>query len=157
MAKDTPSMAKNKMNRCFKAILDPHPNKKEIDSLWMYFNSCCAYCGKGIQRSSRTGHLDHVLSSAAGGTNSIYNHVLSCAICNGDEKREEDWHIFLHKKSSSSKLAQEREYKIKVWLQKAPTSISNPEFEREAEHIINKSIAEFDNAVLKLRQLSKST
>ena len=157
MAKDTPSMAKNKMKRCFKAILDPHPSKKEIDSLWVYFSSCCAYCGKEIDRSSRTGHIDHVLSSAEGGTNSIYNHVLSCAICNGDEKREEDWCSFLHKKSSSDKTAQEREKKINAWLQNASPIASNPELEQEAEKIINNAIAEFDNAISKLRQLSKST
>jgi len=72
MAKDAPSMVKNKMRRCFQAVIEPHPSKSDIDSLWEYFDSSCAYCGVKIDRGSRTGHVDHVVSSAAGGSNDIH-------------------------------------------------------------------------------------
>jgi hypothetical protein len=38
-------MAKNKMRRCLAAILDPHPSGAEVEELWDYFQSSCAYCG----------------------------------------------------------------------------------------------------------------
>ena len=49
MAKDTPSMAKNKMKRCFKAILVPHTTKQEENQLWEFFDSTCAYCDKSSE------------------------------------------------------------------------------------------------------------
>jgi hypothetical protein len=57
MAKDTPSIAKNKIKRSLGAICDPHPSKKEEKILWEYFHYQCAYCGIEIERESRTGHL----------------------------------------------------------------------------------------------------
>jgi len=101
MAKNTPSMAKNMIKRSLLAVIDPHPSKAEVELLWKYFQSSCAYCGVEIPRESRTGHMDHVVSSALGGSNSIYNHVLSCSRCNGDEKKEESWQSFLTRKATN--------------------------------------------------------
>ncbi|WP_407943038.1 HNH endonuclease [Marinomonas atlantica] len=72
-------MAKNKIRRSLVSIIDPYPSKSEVDQLWEYFESRCAYCGISINRGSRTGHLDHLIPSSEGGSNSIYNHALSCA------------------------------------------------------------------------------
>lgn len=57
MAKDTPLMAKNKMRRCLIIILDPQPSSGEVQRLWNFFQSSCAYCGCQLDRLSRTGHL----------------------------------------------------------------------------------------------------
>jgi len=82
----TPSMARNTMRKCFSAILDPSPKARDVGLLWAYFQSSCAYCGKALERALRHGHLDHLKARSAGGHNSIYNHVLACGGCNGDEK-----------------------------------------------------------------------
>lgn len=153
MAKDTPSMAKNKIKRSLAAICDPHPSKKEENALWDYFNFECAYCGVSIQRASRTGHLDHLVPTAEGGTNSIYNHALSCAKCNGDEKREEEWDSFLKSKSTSRDLYELRKERISVWLQRATLRASSSEVIAKRDSIINKALADFDIAVAEMREL----
>ena len=157
MPKDTPSMAKNKMWRCFAAILDPHPSKSEVDMLWDYFDSTCAYCGTEIERASRTGHLDHVRPTSDGGTNSIYNHVLSCSRCNGDEKREELWTTFLARKAADQSLASARKEKIEVWLSREqPLPISDSRQREEAERIIAATLESFDLAVEQLRRMRRN-
>lgn len=153
MGKDTPSMAKNKIRRSLQAILDPYPTRKEIDELWAFFNSCCAYCGIQIQRSSRVGHLDHVVSSAQGGTNSVHNHVLACAICNGDQKREEDWQVFLARMSDCSEVKAVRGSRIQAWLAMAPSRTWNLNREEQAQKVIDRVMAQYDEAVQAIRAL----
>jgi hypothetical protein len=158
MPKDTPSMAKNKMRRCLVAIYDPHPSKTEVNELWQYFESRCAYCGEPIERDSRTGHLDHLIPAAEGGRNSLYNHALSCARCNGDEKREESWQSFLAIKATDSEVYKQRQEKIEHWLSLAPAAVANPKFLAQAEAIIDEAIQSFESAVEKMRALrAKST
>lgn len=152
MAKDTPSMAKNKIRRSLSAIIDPHPTAAEVNELWSYFASSCAYCGVGIDRASRTGHMDHVDSSALGGSNRVHNHVLACAKCNGDEKREEHWISFLTRKAGSN--AEERRMRIEAWAargSKAPGI--DPAVRAQAEAIIERTLGSFDDAVSQLRRL----
>lgn len=153
MTKDTPSMAKNKMKRSLTAIYDPHPSKIEIDGLWGYFNSCCAYCNKPINRESRIGHIDHLIPSSEGGSNNIHNHALACATCNGDEKREESWISFLEKKSDNNQIFIERKEKIEKWLMLAPTSQTEQLIVIEAEKIIEEAIKNFEHSVEKMRAL----
>lgn len=156
MAKDTPSMAKNKMRRCLKAILDPHPSKAEEDAIWKYFDSQCAYCGMKIDRNSRTGHLDHVLPDSEGGTNSIFNLVLACSRCNGDEKREESWKSFLKKKTQTASEFETRRAVITQWLSNKSTIEFDAEEKERIEKIITSAIESFDAAVIKLRQVRKN-
>lgn len=146
-------MAKNKIKRSLGAICDPHPSKKEEKDLWEYFNSQCAYCGNEIEKGSRTGHLDHLVPSSEGGTNSIFNHALSCAKCNGDEKREEKWDSFLKKKAEDEDVYRLRKSHIEGWLQKAPKGMNDPEFILMRESIINKALSDFDSSVAKMREL----
>ncbi len=154
MAKNTPSMAKNMIRRSLLAIIDPYPSKAEIDLLWHYFQSSCAYCGVEIPRESRTGHMDHVVSSALGGSNSIYNHVLSCSRCNGDEKREESWLSFLTRKATNQSLLTERHSRISQWLAQLPApTLATQEIQSQVESIINNAINNFDVAVKELRAL----
>lgn len=155
-AKDTPSMAKNKIKRSLLAIINPHPTPKQIDELWAFFNFCCAYCGIAIARNSRTGHIDHVVSSALGGTNCIYNYVLSCARCNGDEKREEPWESFLAKKASDSSVMAKRHALISDWLQRGDAESLPAEVNTEANTIIKQALADFDSAVIAMRELRKN-
>ena len=156
MPKDTPSMAKNKIRRALMAILDPYPSTSEVNDLWAYFGSACAYCGRAIVKASRTGHMDHVLSAAQGGTNSVHNHVLACAICNGDEKREESWEVFLAAKVQDPVQASERSARIKSWLARHDGDTLSPELQAEAEAIVAEAVGSFDEAVKKLRALRGS-
>lgn len=156
MAKDTPSMAKNKMRRCFAAILDPHPSNAEVEELWSYFESKCAYCGTHIERKSRTGHLDHVLATSEGGTNSIHNHVLACARCNGDEKREESWVTFLLRKADTPSEASERKVKIELWLSYKSAAVDlSLEAKQAANEVIATAIESFDRAIERLREIRR--
>ena len=153
MAKDTPSMAKNKIKRSLGAILDPHPSAKEVTILWDYFENSCVYCGLKMERKSRIGHLDHVVAQAYGGNNSIFNHVLSCARCNGDEKREMDWLLFLNQKSDSSELFANRKLKFDHWLNKNINANVEAKELEEAEKIIAVALAQFDESVKAMRSL----
>lgn len=153
MAKDTPSIAKNKMRRCLVAIYDPHPSKYEESLLWEYFESSCAYCRVLIDRNSRTGHMDHLVSSANGGANNIHNFVLACARCNGDEKREESWATFLEKKSESTLAYITRKEKIESWCALATVPELCSEFTSEAEAIIREALENFEVSVKKMRAL----
>ena len=154
-AKDTPSMAKNKIRRSLLAIVDPHPKASDVAQLWVYFDSSCAYCGVSISKSSRTGHIDHVVSTAFGGSNSIYNHVLSCARCNGDEKREEALESFLARKANDPALLAARHSKILCWLDRKPIAPLQTHIQSQAEAIIRNAIDNFDSAVKELRELRK--
>lgn len=145
-------MAKNKIRRSLLAIIDPHPSPREVDKLWTHFESKCAYCGDVIPRESRTGHLDHVLASAAGGNNSIYNSVLSCARCNGDDKREEDWRAFLSR-TVEPDVAAVRAVPIEEWVSQAPATGRRPELAKQADGIVKEAIADYDRAVARMRAL----
>ena len=153
MPKDTPSMAKNKIRRSLLAILDPNPSASEIEEIWRYFDSRCAYCGVAIRRESRTGHLDHVIASTVDGGNGVHNYVLSCARCNGDEKRQEDWRIFLGRKAESEELAASRAKLIEGWLSRAPAATLSPEAEKQVQAMIAEVVAHYDEAVVKIRAL----
>lgn len=149
-------MAKNKIKRCLVAVIDPHPSKTEKDGLWEYFDSKCAYCGEAIERKSRIGHLDHVLAAAEGGSNNIHNFVLSCAKCNGDEKREENWDSFLKKKSKDEYIFKARHKKISEWIAKQPLNSAVLDKIAEAEKIIETALLNFDDSVKRMRELRDS-
>lgn len=116
MPKYTPSMAKNKMKRSLVAIYDPLPTKKEVETLWEYFNS-------------------------------------SCATCNGDGKREENWDTFLKKRVSSESAYNENYATIKNWLSKSGDSPRDQEFINKGENIISDALAKFDQSVIEMREL----
>jgi HNH endonuclease len=153
MARNTPSMTRNAMERCFATILDQSPSRSAIAKLWEYFDSCCAYCGTKLDRQSRTGHLDHALASSDGGSNSIYNYVLSCGTCNGDEKRGEEWQAFLTKKVVDPDLALIRKYRIEAWISRDRTIALDSRTGVEAEQIVDRALRAFDEAIERLRLL----
>lgn len=144
------------MRRSLGAIFDPPPSKTEVDRLWGYFESRCAYCDTMINRESRTGHLDHLEPSSEGGSNNIHNHVLSCARCNGDEKREKPWRLFLQEKSETSQAFQAKNEKIIQWLSQAPALGLSPEVRAESESIVKEAIENFERSVEKMRALRRN-
>lgn len=99
----SPSQARNALKKCLKALIDPKPKKEEKERIWSFFQSKCAYCGKALTKESRKGHIDHLYSEMEGGSNKLSNLVLTCASCNGDEKREESWEGFLATKCAADR------------------------------------------------------
>ena len=139
------------MTRAMRAIIDPLPSPGEVAELWSHFESKCAYCGCTIARASRTGHLDHIRAGAGGGSNSIFNHVLACAKCNGDLKRETPWIEFLRRTVSNPRERSARAARIRAWLARAPELPVAP----EAQVIIQAALANFERSVAELRALKK--
>ena len=95
MAQVGPPQARNAIRKALWSVLDRRPRKSEVDALWVFFESKCAYCGTQLDRSKREGHIDHLLAAASRGSNHISNCVLACGRCNGDNKREMAWELFL--------------------------------------------------------------
>ncbi|EJS2612229.1 HNH endonuclease [Vibrio alginolyticus] len=153
MAKDTPSMAKNKIKRSLGVIIDPHPTEREKTMLWEYFNNSCAYCGLTMERKSRVGHLDHVIPTSEGGNNSIFNYVLSCSICNGDEKREMDCLEFLTNKVNCSETLISRRSAIETWLAKNTMKPVDSATQEQIDIIVEKALMQFDESVKLMREL----
>lgn len=153
MPKDSPSMTKNEIRRSLHAIIDPLPTPKEVDLLWSFFKGQCAYCGKNLKREERKGHQDHIISIANGGNNEIHNFVLSCNICNGDEKREENWETFLKKKAPDEVLFNSRKSIIESWTSQRRDKTIYEETMNEIEAIIERTISNFEDAVKKIREI----
>jgi hypothetical protein len=116
--------------------VDPGPSEKQIQVLWTYFQSSCAYCGLQLNKAERKGHLDHL---DATGRNHISNRVVSCGVCNGDEKREQNWETFLAKKCGTNvELFQMRRTKFLDWKQQGE---GLPEINKEVMAQVEESIA----------------
>jgi hypothetical protein len=124
------------MRKAIRAIVDPPP--RSLDPVWEYFESCCAYCGKELDRVRRAGHLDHAV---AGGGNQIGNMVLSCASCNGDEKLDMHWRTFLDQKVTDPNIRTERAARIGRWIELHPVKPDTPSAE------VQERVADLDRLV----------
>jgi hypothetical protein len=114
----TPSQARNAIRKCLKSIIDPRPDKHDVDRLWNYFGTCCAYCSQQLDRGLRNAHVDHLVAESTGGSNRSANLVLSCGQCHGDEKREASWEDFLvNKCGDNSHELQLRRTRILDWIE----------------------------------------
>ncbi len=153
MAKYTPSTAKNHMRRALWALVDPLPNGEQVDELWSYFESSCAYCGTRLDRDGRAGHLDHLVPVSNGGTNEIFNHVLACARCNGDDKREEPWELFLGQTVADPDVRAERRTRLVDWAAHAELKCIDESVKDQVRKAIDSSAAAFDLAVAQIRGL----
>jgi HNH endonuclease len=149
MPKMTPGYAKNTMRRALRAVIDPEPSASEIAKLWEYFGSACAYCERPLSRGNREGHVDHLIS---GGTNHISNRVLSCPACNGDETRDEDWLVFLRKKTLDQQIFRARRNRIESWHE-STKSQEQSRIDAQVQIEIDRAISAFDNAVANLREM----
>jgi hypothetical protein len=128
--------AKLYIRHTLRKAVDPDPSAKQIRALWAHFESKCAYCGRELDPKSRTAHRDHLEAS---GRNHISNRVLSCNVCNGDDKREQNWELFLAKKCGSDVgVHKERRQRILDWT----SSCGNPpDIDEEVTAQVERSIA----------------
>jgi len=152
MPKMTLGYAKNTIRRALRTVVDPEPTAKEVSSLWEYFGSACAYCGLLLKKENREGHIDHLISATKDGVNHISNRVLSCPICNGDEKGESPWLEFLTRKVKDSSLFESRKNRIEKWISLMSPSNRNIINHELLEQVTNKIIEAFDNAIDVLRR-----
>lgn len=127
MVVPTVSNAKNRMRRVINAILDPPPRNEQ--PIWDHFDSACAYCGLELGRQGRKAHMDHAV---ADGGNQLGNLILSCAVCNGDEKLNEHWRTFLARKVADPDLRTARIKRIEEWVALHPPLVWVPSPELEA-------------------------
>mgnify|MGYP001615645828 CR=1 FL=1 len=153
----TAGYAKNIIRRALRAVVDPDPTPSEVAELWDFFGSACAYCERPLKRGAREGHVDHLDPATAGGTNHISNRVLSCASCNGDEKRESPWLDFLRIKVKDRTLFDSRCQRIEAWVSRHTTArpgrFDSELLKRETE----RAVVAFDEALARLRRARNET
>ncbi|MFY1826108.1 HNH endonuclease signature motif containing protein [Myxococcus fulvus] len=124
---------------------------------WAHFDSQCGYCGERLERSSRKGHLDHLIPSSQGGTNHISNRMPSCPACNGDEKKDLPWEPFLQSKCATDEILKERRTRIRSWQSKfSSVSIQlPPDVHVQLEAAISLAVAAYDNAAMEVTALKR--
>ena len=149
MPRMTPSFAKNIIRRTLRAVLDPEPPSHEIDRLWEYFDSACAYCDQKLNRYNREGDIDHLI---AGGTNNISNRVLSCKSCNGDKKLDKDWLAFLREGSPDGTIFRKRHDRITSWC-RTNKPLKETRLSPAVQQEIDQAVLAFDTAYLRLYRL----
>jgi hypothetical protein len=151
MPKHTPAQVKNAIRRALRTVVDPELKRKQIDELWAYFGAACAYCGKPLDRSRREGQADHLVPTAAGGSNHLANRVLSCGPCNGDHKREREWREFLAEKVLDAEVLQQRVARIELWNAAVAPGLEAADLEL-LESETARALEAFDSAVEVLRR-----
>jgi hypothetical protein len=111
----TPAQVKNLMRRGLRRLVDPEPEPKDKERIWAYFEGRCAYCDTVIAEGG--GDIDHLVSAALGGANSLANRVLACKPCNAQEKRDQDWESFINSKCPGSDIRARRTQRIRSWIE----------------------------------------
>ena len=155
MGKQTPSQAKNTIRRSLFELVSPSPTDVEKEEIWRYFKEECAYCGRKISKDERKGHLDHIIAISRGGTNSKYNHLLACSICNGDEKREMEWDQFLQKKAADNDEYLRRKRIIEEWKARDDFNIHEGLL-KLVNQTINIALQNYDESVRYIRELKSN-
>lgn len=150
MPAPTPSYVKNIIQRSLREIVDPSPSSKEKQTIWDFFNSKCAYCGKKLRKERREGHIDHLVPD---GTNQLRNRVLSCADCNGDEKRDKPWKEFLAQKCSNKQIEAERKSKILQWQSTHEAPILGKDILSKIKSLADDVTARYDEILDQVRRL----
>ena len=153
MPAPTPGYVRNMIRRSLREICDPSPTKKDEQYIWDYFDSECAYCGRKLNKASKDGHIDHLVSVALGGSNCISNRVLSCANCNANEKLDMPWEKFLIQKNPNKSEASRRKDKILKWLSMHHTTIIRKDILAEILSLGDEVVAAYDEKVELTRQL----
>src|SRR5438105_15521007 len=152
----TPSQVKNIIRRGLRSLVDAELDSLQSSQVWTFFGSMCAYCGVLLDKNKREGHLDHLVSSSAGGSNHLSNRVLSCGSCNGDQKRELPWNEFLRLKNPDAIAYRERHCRILKWIETA----GKPNFESTQLDLVAREtkrvIQVFDDACATIRSTLKS-
>lgn len=153
MPSNTPGYAKNIIRRAFRQVIDEHPSREDIDAIWKYFESECAYCGVKLQRAKKEGHLDHLVAASSDGSNHLSNRVLSCATCNEGEKRDLHWEKFLAAKICDPILLEKRRKRILAWqdLHGGKFILRNAELDNLANDLARQVVEYFELQMLKLK------
>jgi hypothetical protein len=81
----------------------------------------------------------------------LSNRVLSCASCNGDEKRERDWREFLREKNADADVFDLRCLAIERWVAKGSVASRTVVDLELLKREIDRAIGAFDMAVQNLR------
>lgn len=137
MRPKTISQAKNLMRRALKDLVEGVPGLGEQQRLREHFKHCCAYCGGPA--GPREGHIDHADHD---GGNSLGNLLLACRTCNGDEKREKSWRVFLEEKCGKEPhVFSQRCQAIEAWKSAHPILPRSPAPE------VTAALAEAERAV----------
>jgi hypothetical protein len=149
-----PPQARNSIKKALWGLLDKPLKGSQLDEIWHFFDSQCAYCGVPLDRSRREGHADHLVSVSIGGTNSMSNFVLSCGKCNGDDKRETDWEPFLAQRNPDSRMRDERRQRIVGWIElnKGAVPHRDPVLVALVESQVSKALECFNQAVANVRE-----
>lgn len=158
MPPNTPSFAKGRIKAALKAIVDPELKPAEIDAIWHFFDSQCAYCGIILARNDNRGggDMDHLISVNSGGANHISNRVLSCSPCNAHKKRDRDWEEFLREECEDDNLHAARHTKIIEWVNRNGTFELSNRLQTALEEETTRMSSEMDIAVDRLRTLKKA-
>lgn len=119
--------------------------------MWTFFQGRCAYCGTSLNRQKREGHLDHLISTSAGGSNHLSNRVLSCGSCNGDQKREKSWQEFMKLKNPDQTTHRKRQRRILHWTRTAGAPNLQAALLGLAEREAGSVIRAFDEACATVR------
>ncbi len=155
MPSHTPSQVRRAIRLSLRALLDPELTRAQRETVKSFFEYSCAFCGVGLKQVR--GHVDHLVSVAAGGTNHISNRVFACSACNGDEKLDRDWQDFLRFKNADVEAFSQRRERILLWSSQhraAAPSIPPRQLEAlvcESEH----ALKAFDRAVQRLRKVKR--
>ncbi|MGB8370810.1 MAG: HNH endonuclease [Limisphaerales bacterium] len=150
----TTAYTKNIVRRAFREIIDETPSKQEVDKIWKFFDSECAYCGKKLQKTNKEGHIDHLVSASKGGRNHVSNRVLSCANCNEKEKLDSPWEEFLASKVSDPPVLESRRQRISDW-QRQNSCETDKIFQNladSADSLANKVVKCFDLEIAELKR-----
>jgi hypothetical protein len=87
-------------------------------------------------------------------SNALGNFVLSCGICNGDEKRDENWQSFLRRKALDDVTYDLRRKRIEVWIADCSGgAVLDPSVLSAVEREVDRVIAAFDVALENVRAL----
>jgi ribosomal protein L24E len=132
-------------------MVDPEPEKEDKKRVRDFFKDSCAYCGKRLE--SGGGDIDHLVPAALGGANALVNRILSCKPCNAEEKRDRDWLEFLKEKCYSHTIFQERESRIRQWIE---INGGHPRLDPDISALLDKeserTTEEYDVACTRIRK-----
>jgi len=101
-------------------VLSPkNARKKFRESIFEAWEWKCAYCEK--QLCDRTATIDHIIPKHKGGHNVRNNLACACNSCNRSKASELPFNWF---KEGHPLYSEERESKIKKWLEQKPQTVS---------------------------------
>jgi regulator of sigma D len=150
----TVPQARSAIRKALTGIVDPKPRKSAITAMWVHFDRKCAFCRRSLDRDKREGHADHLVAGASRGHNHIYNRVLACGTCNGDQKLDHPWEDFLRSVVCQEEDFTTRKQRIEKWQQnhKDLCKVDQGQI-TEALRAAENVITVFDQACDKIRAL----